>query len=189
MLRFLRSNKNSLPDDEALLEAWHLAGNMEALGQLYERYIELIYGVCLKYLQNEADAEDAVMGIFEQLSEKTRTHEVQNFRAWLYVLAKNYCLMELRKTRTVVPEADFMHSNGILHLEETEAREARLRDCIAQLPPAQRSSIELFYFAGQSYQEIAAQCGETLGKIRSSIQNGRRNLRNCMEELERLKRE
>ncbi|MBK7869425.1 MAG: sigma-70 family RNA polymerase sigma factor [Saprospiraceae bacterium] len=183
MLRFLRPKSNPPQSDEALLSAYQSGGDVELLGQLYERYVELTYGVCLKYLKKEADAEDAVMAIFEQLIEKARTHEVQNFRSWLYVLAKNYCLMQLRKPQREFSQSDFMHLNGISHPEEErpEEQEAQLRDCVEQLVAEQRSSIELFYFNEKSYQEIAEEKNEDLGKIRSYIQNGRRNLKICME--------
>lgn len=188
MLRFLRPKSNPPQNDEALLQAYQSGGDVEVLGQLYERYVELTYGVCLKYLRNEADAEDAVMTIFEQLVVKAKTHEVKNFRAWLYVLAKNHCLMQLRKPQREFSQPDFMHFNGVLHPEEErpEAQEVQLRDCIEQLPAEQRSSIELFYFENQSYQEIAERKDEDLGKIRSFIQNGRRNLKICMEKKKKI---
>lgn len=165
------------------MAAYRKGNDVEALGRLYERYVELIYGVCLKYLKKEADAEDAVMAIFEQLVEKAKTHEVQNFRSWLYVLAKNHCLMQLRKPQREFSESDFMHLDGEAHPTEEnhEEQEAQLRDCIGTLPEQQRESIELFYFKEKSYQEIAEMKKEELGKIRSFIQNGRRNLKICLE--------
>lgn len=188
MLRFLRTKSSSAQSDEALLAAYQSDGDVAVLGQLYERYVELVYGVCLKYFKNEADAEDAVMAIFEQLVAKARTHEVQNFRSWLYVLAKNHCLMQLRKPQREFSQDDFMHLDGVVHPEERnpEEQEAQLRDCIEQLTAEQRQAIELFYFEDQSYQEIAQAKREDLGKIRSYIQNGRRNLRICMEKKKEI---
>lgn len=188
MIRFLRPKSNATESDEALLAAYRKGGDVEALGRLYERYLELIYGVCLKYFKKEADAEDAAMVIFEQLMEKVKTHEVQNFRSWLYVLAKNHCLMQLRKPQREFSESDFMHLESEVHPEEehSEKQEAQLRDCIGQLPEQQRATIELFYFEDKSYQEIAALKKEDLGKIRSFIQNGRRNLKICLEQKSRI---
>jgi RNA polymerase sigma-70 factor (ECF subfamily) len=184
LIRFLHSKSNVPESDATLLAAYRAGEGVEALGRLYERYVELVYGVCLNYLKTEADAEDAVMAIFEQLMEKAKMHEVQHFRSWLYVLAKNHCLMQLRKPQHEFSEPDFVQFEGVSHLEEehSEEQEAQLRDCIEKLPTQQRSSIELFYFQEKSYQEIAALQKEDLGKIRSFIQNGRRNLKICMEE-------
>ncbi len=183
MIRFLRPKSNPPESDEALLATYRKGGDVEILGRLYAQYVDLIYGTCLKYFKNEADAEDAVMAIFEQLVEKAKMHEVQNFRSWLYVLAKNYCLMQLRKPQREFSESDFMHLDGEVHPNDDhpEEQEAQLRDCIGQLPEQQRESIELFYFEEKSYQEIAAMKKEELGKIRSFIQNGRRNLKICLE--------
>lgn len=183
MIRFLRPKSNTSEGDEALLAAYRVGGDVAALGRLYQRYVELIYGVCLKYLKKEADAEDAVMSIFEQLIGKAKTNEVQNFRSWLYVLAKNHCLMQLRKTQREFSEPDFVHLDKEVHpMEENqEEQEAQLRDCMKTLPEQQRQSIELFYFEEKSYQEIAEIKKEELGKIRSFIQNGRRNLKICLE--------
>jgi RNA polymerase sigma-70 factor (ECF subfamily) len=190
MLRFLRFKSQSSQSDEALLAAYQSDGDVAVLGQLYERYVELVYGVCLKYFKNEADAEDAVMAIFEQLVAKARAHEVENFRSWLYVLAKNHCLMQLRKPQREFSQDDFMHLDGVVHPEEGNAEdaEAQLRDCIEELNSEQRQAIELFYFENQSYQEIAEVKNEDLGRIRSYIQNGRRNLRICMEKKKEITR-
>lgn len=184
MIRFLRPQTIATENDEALLAAYRAGGDVEALGRLYQRYVELIYGVCLKYLKKDADAEDAVMSIFEQLMEKAKTHEVQNFRSWLYVLAKNHCLMQLRKPQREFSESDFINLEAESAPSEAhpEAQEAQLRDCIGKLPEQQRATIELFYFEDKSYQEIAALKKVELGKIRSFIQNGRRNLKICIEQ-------
>jgi len=74
-----------------------MSGDLQVLGVLYSGYTELVYGVCLKYFKQEEQASDAVMDIFEELIQKAKKHEVDKFRPWLYVLAKNHCLMRLRK--------------------------------------------------------------------------------------------
>ncbi len=186
MLRLF--TKRSDLSDETLLARYQAGGDLEVLGQLYGRYTELVYGVCLKYLRDEPAAEDAVMAIFEELVNKAREHDVQNFRSWLYVLAKNHCLMQLRKEKrnpTINYEPDRMHSIDPRHhsmeTAEENGQEAHLRECLQQLSDAQKRCITLFYYEGHSYQEIAELLPERLGKVRSHIQNGRRNLRLCIE--------
>ena len=101
MLRLLRRNTTEKSDDE-LVQLYQKSGDLEVLGVLYERYVELVYGVCLKFFKEKTRAEDAVMVIFEVLVEKVRTQEIRQFRPWLHVVAKNHCLMQLRKKdRTV----------------------------------------------------------------------------------------
>jgi RNA polymerase sigma-70 factor (ECF subfamily) len=173
--------------DTELLDRFRSSGDNHWLGLLFGRYLELTYGVCLKYLRQEADAEDAVMGIFEELVKKVPEHDIREFRPWLYVLARNYCLMELRR-RGRHPkrewEAGLVHSELVEH-PVFEAREngrfEQLEHCLEQLGLPQQTCIRLFYLEGKSYKEIARLQNEALGRVRSHIQNGRRNLRNCME--------
>src|ERR1700712_4950123 len=93
---FTRTIKPDEADDDTLLKTYRSNGDLAVLGKLYEKYVSLVYGVCLKYLKDEEQAKDAVMGIFEELVTKAAKHEVRQFRGWIYVLARNYCLMELR---------------------------------------------------------------------------------------------
>ncbi|MDX1665732.1 MAG: sigma-70 family RNA polymerase sigma factor [Saprospiraceae bacterium] len=189
MLRFFRpEGSEELGDDELLLR-YRREGDLEILAELYDRYLEMVYGLCLKYLASEAAAEDAVMSIFEELVVKLMEHEVQNFRSWLYVLARNHCLMRLRKEKKhirVKIEPEFMQKVEPMHpvTEEgiAEADLDQLRDCLDKLSDDQMKCIEQFYYEDKSYREIAADNSITLGKVRSHIQNGRRNLRICMEQ-------
>ena len=66
MLKISHSKGKGL-EDKALLDAYRSTGDLEILGELYSRYMPLVYGLCLKYLQNREDARDAVMQIFEKL--------------------------------------------------------------------------------------------------------------------------
>ncbi len=187
MLRFMFPQKHSLSDEE-LLQRYQQSGRMDWLVELYGRYAELVYGLSLKYLKGEQQAEDAVMSVFEQLVEKARKHDIQHFRPWLHVLAKNYCLMQLRRAahqREQATATDLMQlADGRHHTMEwpEEAVEKKaLRECLPSLSAPQRACIEAFYLQGYTYKEIAADRAEPVGKVRSHIQNGRRNLRICIE--------
>ena len=187
MLRPLRSQPNEYSDEE-LLRRYQAGGELAWLGQLYERYAELVYGVCLKYLHNEQEAEDASMAVFEQLVAKTREHQIHNFKSWLHVLTKNHCLMELRKSTrypTENMEPALMQNVDLRHhtieIGEENGQMQHLQDCMNGLPAKQKECIQAFYLEGQSYKEIAELRGEGLGIVRSYIQNGRRNLRTCLE--------
>ena len=157
------------------------------LAQLYLRYTDLVYGVCLKYFKNAEQAKDAVMNIYEELLTKLQTNEVQNFKSWLYVVVKNYCLMQLRKqkkmvtvefTSAVMQSEDFTHLDSVL---EKENELKKLEYCIEHLPAEQKESIQLFYLENKCYNEIVDKTGYEWNKVRSLIQNGRRNLKTCME--------
>src|SRR5687768_262957 len=144
--------------------------------------MDLVYGVCLKYLKDSENAKDSTLAIFEELVTKLQKHEVTNFKSWLYQLAKNHCLMLLRSGKKfskanvdveLVQKDDYGHpDNGL----EKEAAFADLDHCLGQLNQEQRQAVELFYLQGKSYKEIEALAGWDSNTIRSYIQNGRRNL-------------
>ena len=185
-LAFLRKISSAATDAE-LVSEYRQSGELSVLGDLYNRYMDLVYGVCLKYLKTPDDAQDAVMSIFEELITKLQKHEVDNFKSWLYTLAKNHCLMRLRSEKrsphTGLKE-EFMQSEESGHLEDVMRREenfVQLEDCLKQLSSDQRTAVELFYLHRKCYNEIAAETGLDWNQVRSYIQNGRRNLKLCME--------
>lgn len=186
-MAFLTKISSSIAPDQELVALYKASGNSEHVGDLYQRYMELVYGVCLKYLKNPENAQDSVIAIFEELLVKLRKHDVENFRAWLYTLAKNHCLMRLRseKKGTVVQiDTDLMQSEENVHLNGELDREENFRKleyCLDQLQNEQKNVIELFYLQGKCYNEISGITGLEWNKVRSYIQNGRRNLKICME--------
>jgi len=172
-------------DDYKLLSSYRENGNLAVLGKLYEKQMPLVYGVCLKYLKDEELAKDAVMGIFEELISKAKQHDIKQFRSWLYVVSRNYCLMQLRagKKMETVNLDDFMEFSPVLHPDDNnrEAAMVALERCMDKLPKAQKQSIDLFYLKEQCYKEIAETTGFSLNEVKSYIQNGKRNLKICLE--------
>jgi len=186
-LAFLKNISPTNQSDTELVLAYRQTEDLKVLGELYQRYMELVYGVCLKYLKDSELAQDAVMQIFEELVSKLKKHEVENFRGWLHQVAKNYCLMQLRtpknlKTVALPPllmqNEEDVHLNGVMEKEENFQK---LEKCIASLSDEQRTMIKLFYLDGKCYNEIVELTGLGWNHVRSSIQNGRRNLKLCME--------
>ena len=189
MFKIFKKNPSNYSDAE-LVARYQKTGDMELLGVLTERYTELIYGVCLKVLKHEAEAEDAFMGIFEKLTKKVQQHDIQEFRPWLHVLTRNHCLEILRKKGkhlTVSYDSEFMQSEEAVHpfMEEATNRKLdALTGCLDTLKGEQKICVQLFYFEGKSYKEIAASKNMEMKKVRSYIQNGRRNLKICIEQKE-----
>lgn len=190
MLRFFRPDRNDqLPDAELVRKFAEGGQNPHVLGVLYERYMPLIYGICLKYLKDPMHAEDAVMLIYEQVSKKLAESDVQNFKAWVCTVARNHCLMALRKDKQVRiehvdPSEAWQFDALTLDTHDAQERELvmlRLDDCLKTINETQRMHVTLFYLENKSYQEISVQTQTELGMVRSYIQNGRRNLKNCME--------
>jgi RNA polymerase sigma factor (sigma-70 family) len=178
--------------DKELVNLYKQNADMEVLAVLFQRYMDLLYGVCFKYLKDGESARDAVMQIFEELVQKLNKHEVDNFKSWLYTLAKNYCLMQLRTPKNlkttefnveVMQSEEEVHLNGIMQKEENFIR---LEKCLQTLSTEQKMTVELFYLENKCYKEIADVTGIEWNKVRSYIQNGRRNLKICMEKNEEV---
>jgi RNA polymerase sigma factor (sigma-70 family) len=186
-LAFLKNISSGDLSDADLVAQYKQSSDPKVIGELYQRYMELVYGVCLKYLRQPENAQDSVISIFEELLVKLHKHEVDNFKAWLYTLAKNHCLMRLRsekKAVTVNFDVELMQSEENVHLNgelEKEENFKKLDYCLGQLQEEQRKTVELFYLRNKSYNEIAEITGLDWSKVRSYIQNGRRNLKICME--------
>jgi RNA polymerase sigma-70 factor (ECF subfamily) len=186
---FLKKRATEEGDDD-LLRRFREDGDIEILGRLYERYMHLVYGVCLKYLEEREAAKDEVMNIFEKLVTAVPEQEIDNFRAWLYVVTKNHCLMLLRSRKSEAAHREvmmndpafFMENVTEMHpLEEDEGMDMkRLEECIERLREEQRMCIQLFYYDGYGYREISVRLGMEEKKVKSYIQNGKRNLRLCM---------
>ncbi|HYV95113.1 MAG TPA: sigma-70 family RNA polymerase sigma factor [Chitinophagales bacterium] len=173
--------------DAELISLYKKSGNQAIIGELYERYIHLVFGVCLKYLKHHENARDASVEIFEQLLTKLKSHEVSNFKSWLYSVAKNHCLMQLRKEKNHIELHDdvneIVESSSELHpssVNEKEEQLVRLEEAIKQLNDDQRRCVEFFYLQELSYQQITDKTGFTFGEVKSFIQNGKRNLKIVM---------
>ena len=179
--------KNTSSDLELIQK--YKNGNQEAIGKLFKRYMHLIYGSCLKYLKNEEKSKDSVMEIFELLTNALLKHDVKHFKSWIYRVTYNYCMQVLRDESREAKNANsfkidsltFMESNQDEHLSiEKEKLLLYLDDCIKELNDFQKKCIEQFYLKEQCYNEIVKKTGYTLKKVKSYIQNGKRNLIICM---------
>ena len=189
-MSFLKNISHNKLTDKELVDLYKQSDDLAVLGELYQRYMELVYGVCLKYFKDPEVAKDGVMQIFEELVLKLKKHEVENFRAWLHQVAKNHCLMQLRtpkNLKTVEFKTDLMqneenvHLNGVLEKEENFKK---LEYCIGTLTNDQQTAIRLFYLEEKCYNEIVEITGQEWNQVRSFIQNGRRNLKICLEKDE-----
>lgn len=188
--------KNQEVPDKILIERFRTGSDREALGTLFLRYMELVYGVCLKYLGQPEAAQDAVMDIYEHLNRKLPGHEVDNFSGWLYMVSKNHCLQHLRKKSnllTVSLDDPVMQNGQEAHQEDeefdlivSEDIADQLHHCIDLLPEKQQVCIRMFYFEKKSYAEICEITQQPMDTVRSNIQNGRRNLKKCIQTKQRL---
>ncbi|MBN2597182.1 sigma-70 family RNA polymerase sigma factor [Labilibaculum sp.] len=188
----LKKNPES-KEDLQLLQEYRKQGDLDVLGQLFERYMHLVYGVALKHFSDRELAKDAVNQIFERLIVEIPKFEIQNFKSWLFVVTKNFCLMEIRKEKSHrnrfekfsadqnMESAEFLHP---IDEVTNSSLEDNLKHCIERLKLEQRQCVVLFYYQEKGYKEISEELEFPEKKVKSYIQNGKRNLKICLEQIE-----
>lgn len=173
--------------DEELVHRYASRGEELAFAALFQRYSHLVYGVCLKYLKAVEPAKDATQQIFIKLLDDLKRHSIEYFKAWLYQVAKNHCLMQLRKNDPVI---DKELQEEIVEFEDEWHQKVKEEKFLNQLEAAvqdlnrkQRVCIRHFYLDGMSYAEVARQTTYDIKEVKSAIQNGKRNLKIKLEGL------
>jgi len=182
------SDKYSGYSDQQLLENFYRDGSVEWLGILLPRYTLLLLGVCMKYLKNEEEAKDCVQQVFLKAITELGKYRVEYFKAWIYMVAKNHCLMKIREKhgkraveiREFHAQSTDENLEGDKHIQKDELLN-EMTLALDQLNTEQKQCIILFYLEKRSYQEIAEITGFTLMQVKSHIQNGKRNLKLMLE--------
>jgi len=184
----LKSKKTEPPAEAEKLLTYRKTGDIHLLGTLYEPYMEMVFGICYKYLRQEEESKDAVMQIFEKLVTDLKTHEIDNFRSWLHSVTRNFCLMRIRSRRVFDVIDDLQNIENLMSGEnayeeppQIEIRLNVLEKCMKGLVHEQRTSVELFFIGEKCYREISEVTGFDFNKVKSYIQNGNRNLKICMD--------
>jgi RNA polymerase sigma-70 factor (ECF subfamily) len=183
---FLRRKAIATLTDEELVQLLR-EGHRSALGDLWDRYADLLFGVGMKYLKDTERSKDEVVELFAGLTELIRKHEVKNFRPWLHTVMRNRCLQALRKADKTIPLAeDLARSSDPAEQDDAVLHEAslqQLEQAISQLNSEQEQCIRLFHLRQRSYQQVAQDTGLSTEQVRSFLQNGRRNLRLILERV------
>ena len=177
-------------DDKELLQLFYKDSNNEWLGVLLQRYTLLLLGVCMKYLKNEEEAKDSVQQIFLKVINELHKYKVEYFKSWLYMVAKNHCLMKLRNKGKYTAEIN----EKVLAGPDEEAQQItaiekdntlnNMELALKQLNDEQQICITLFYLQKKTYQQIAEDTGYTVMQVKSNIQNGKRNLKIQMQRMQ-----
>jgi RNA polymerase sigma factor (sigma-70 family) len=180
----------STPDhiaDSELLENFYESRDNQWLGYLLQRYTLLLLGVCMKYLKNEEEAKDTVQQIFLKVITELQKYRVDYFKSWLYMIARNQCLMRLRDKQGKTPRelTDNLllreQDSNIAELAEKDVLLTAMEKALQELNGEQKTCVTLFYLQKKSYNEISEQTGLTLLQVKSHIQNGKRNLKLLVE--------
>ncbi len=177
-------------DDKDLLLLFYTEKDNELLGILLQRYTMLLLGVCMKYLKNEEDAKDSVQQIFLKVINELHKYRVDYFKSWLYMVAKNHCLMKLRDKNKYTTE---LNENTFSAPDDREQNHVAIQKDITlnnmekaleTLNNEQKLCVTLFYLEKRTYQQISDGTGLTLMQVKSNIQNGKRNLKIQMERMQ-----
>ena len=183
----LKTNRYDSLSDNELLESYYRSKDRQWIGVLLERYTLLLLGVCMKYLKNEEEAKDAVQQVFLKVLTEVAKYKIDFFKSWLYMVAKNHCLMKLRAqqgkyTQELKEEAAIEQletdRNDLIANEKTYSL---LEQSVDELNLEQKQCVTLFYLEKKSYQQITEATGFNLMQVKSHIQNGKRNLRMLLE--------
>lgn len=176
--------------DQELIAGYKRSQDKQLVGELYKRYAHLVLGMCIHYFHDKDTAKDMVLQIFEKLFDELKRREVENFRAWLTFVVRNFCISELRKTQTKQHrESEYEKDMASLQQVEEESPETekqieQLENALNELNPFQKKCIELFYYKNMSYVQIVAATGYSINEVKSYIQNGKRNLKLIMTDTE-----
>ena len=173
--------------DQELLERFYADHDNEWLGILLERYTLLLFGVCMKYLKNEEQAKDSVQQIFLKAITELQKYRVEYFKSWIYMVAKNHCLMQLRdkpgkntiEIKETIPAGNDEPDKEELLLNEKTYQ--YMEEALKELNPDQQLCVTLFYIEKKSYQQITEQTGYSMMQVKSHIQNGKRNMKILIE--------
>lgn len=184
----VKSEKYNHLTDQELLEHFYADHDNEWLGILLKRYTLLLLGVCMKYLKNEEEAKDGVQQVFLKVIQELHKYKVEYFKSWLYMVAKNYCLMIIRdrQSKTAIGLTENLTSTPAEELDQQALAENEytlelVEKGLEELNSEQKQCVTLFYLQKKTYQEISEQTGYSLLQVKSYIQNGKRNLRIWIE--------
>lgn len=164
------------------------SGDRSAMTALYGRTSAKVYGIILRVLRSEADAEEVLQEVFVSVwrnaarFDETRASPI----TWLCVLARNRAIDRLRRhqleTAPIEAALDIAHdSPSALDLLETGQEAARLHRCLNELEERAQAMIRAAFLDGATYSQLAQREGVPLGTMKSWIRRGLQRLKGCLE--------
>lgn len=182
----LRTTSKTAAPDQELVRKYKSTGDKQIISEFFNRYSDFVLAVCMKYLRDKLLAEELTVEIFESLIKKLKKQDTEYFKTWLYTISKNHCLMYLRKSGGRLRNedeyknetenfVDFQEEMNQKNKEENDYE--KIKEALSQLKNEQKRCLELFYFEDKSYSDIVEITGHSLKKVKSYLQNGKRNLK------------
>jgi RNA polymerase sigma-70 factor (ECF subfamily) len=188
---YFKTSSNSKLSDEELIKKFRFSHDNSYLGELFLRYTPYVFGVAVKHLQNQKDAEDLTLTTYNKISSDLKRIEVLDFKKWLYKLIVDQCNIEKKKKSASNEESKMILIEELTKEEDnlfinTDAKNTTLdtnslRLAIDTLNESQKMCIDLFYIQNKSYQEVSEITGYSLNQVKTNIQNGKRLLKTYIE--------
>jgi RNA polymerase sigma-70 factor (ECF subfamily) len=181
------------PTDDALLAQRIRTGDRDALGELYDRYASVALATALRVVANREQAEDLVHDGFVAVWQKIDRFDPMrgSLRSWLLTVVRNRAIDRVRSARSsiaieVADEQSLLRTSPNPTWEAAIARRsaAELRSALDGLPAEQRQAIELAYFGGNTYREIAVLTNVPLGTANGRLRLGLAKLRDSLQETD-----
>ncbi len=190
------SQPAQLLSDEQLASQYRITKERSHLGELFNRYKHLVYGVCLKYLKNEEDSRDAMMDIFERLIHDLPHQDIKSFKNWLYFFTRNHCINNIYKHRKTKRDQEnfkkieknteefmeFYEKETLYNRGDFSINSKQLKEALELLEDNQRTCVKLFFLEAKRYKQIVTQTGFSMKQVKSYLQNGKRNLKKILLE-------
>jgi len=159
-------------------------GERVAFEALYDRYVNILYASALKFVKEDADAQDVVQDVFIQIWDKAKLYDPAKGKplTWALTLTRNRSIDRIRAIQRRTRLRDEFEAETVMD-ESVGVREALsgvdasekgqiLRAAVSQLSPQQKKVIELAYFGGLTQTEIAEKLGEPLGTVKARARRG-----------------
>ncbi len=171
--------------DSELLQLFYNDKDNKWVGILLQRYTLLLLGTCMKYLKNEEEAKDSVQQIFLKVIGELEKYKVDYFKSWIYMIARNHCLMKLRNKNIIISTDELIQLKSEEDTKALQIEKEKMLTLIEasmdELSIEQKTCITLFYLEKKSYQDIVEKTGYNLMQVKSNIQNGKRNMKISVE--------
>jgi RNA polymerase sigma-70 factor (ECF subfamily) len=180
-------------DDESLIRLI-AQSQSEALGELYDRYNRLVFGLARNAVGDQALAEEITQDVFMRIWNKAGTYQAEQGKvvSWIAGITRNRAIDVFRHQKSLpegtslsLEELPFFDPPDSLNIErevETRFRKQRVQQALFLLPKEQRDVLALAYFRGYTHEEAAAALGQPLGTVKTRIRLGMQKLRQLLEE-------
>ena len=172
-------------EEVSLLRA-SLQGDTEAWGEMISRYKDAVFGLCLGFMRNRADAEDVSHDAFIRAYLNLRRYDLERrFSTWLFTIAANLCRNKLRYRKNHPSTEEPLQIQGgtdPAKLVGAEDRQMKIRAALAKMPYSYRAPLVLRFYNELPYQEISDILSIPEGTVKTRIHRGKAMLKNLFEE-------